>query len=311
MRAVADMLVTKPTQPRILGELWGFCHATRPARPYSNGGCASGDSYAAGQAALAVVESLPFLDPATAGPHHERQVLMVPSLGDFHNLVWFVAACAATINKARTESWLMRPEQRHTLAGLELSEVELAPAMLGARAIVREMAPAMADRIPADDLRALLLALEQLADKAHFVSRAGVNPPQHYAGEIGELVEYLWAALAKLRVLDTLSTSEMLREHPEATSPVGPEAVAANGTDQPAIDAAKPANGSNGPKLTVNERMAALLAKDPKAKDWTAQGFADSLECAKSTISATPIWKGLMAAREAAKRERQERDAGW
>ncbi len=65
-------------------------------------------------------------------------------------------------------------------------------------------------------------------------------------------------------------------------------------------------------KATVNDRMKAeLVANLEEAKGWTAQEWADRLECAKSTIAGCETWKSLsmfrLDAKARKKNDRQRR----
>lgn len=60
--------------------------------------------------------------------------------------------------------------------------------------------------------------------------------------------------------------------------------------------------GKEEPRATVNERMKAGMVADlEKVQGWTAQQWADCLNCGKSTVIETATWKSLAALRQQAK----------
>jgi len=71
----------------------------------------------------------------------------------------------------------------------------------------------------------------------------------------------------------------------------------------------KPPTKAKQKRLTVNERMGAVLLKRPESREWSAQQWADCLGCRKSTVADTLQWKALLAARVGARLERQVKRA--
>jgi len=64
------------------------------------------------------------------------------------------------------------------------------------------------------------------------------------------------------------------------------------------------ARKGNGPKATVNERMAGTIMKNPDAMGWNSTQWAKHLRCAKSSVVETATWKKLESARLQARSER-------
>jgi hypothetical protein len=63
------------------------------------------------------------------------------------------------------------------------------------------------------------------------------------------------------------------------------------------------------PKLTVNEKMIVLIQKNPDARDYSANQWANALDVAKSTIHETKTWKSLMDVRRSEGASRQSRQS--
>jgi len=66
--------------------------------------------------------------------------------------------------------------------------------------------------------------------------------------------------------------------------------------------------GSHGHKgKRINEKMLAMLIKNPECYEWTAEHFAEKLECRSSTVTGTDAWKNIMAVRTKRAVERTSR----
>ena len=73
-------------------------------------------------------------------------------------------------------------------------------------------------------------------------------------------------------------------------------------------DGGQPADGNKPErKQTVNERMIAKMASDLETvKGWTAQNWADHLDCGCTTVKDTKTWKSLSLLRQQVKAEQRE-----
>lgn len=92
-------------------------------------------------------------------------------------------------------------------------------------------------------------------------------------------------------------------DHAEAHRPA-PSSTAHD--PQATGEAAAAESGRNRRSATVNDRMKAELATNLETvKGWTARQWAQELNCAKSTVTETEVWKALQLAREEARAERR------
>jgi len=135
------------------------------------------------------------------------------------------------------------------------------------------------------------LALWDVLEARESIGRVVVSDGD--ATEIRAAAERVEAMLAKTREIWPLPPMpEVKPKAPAAALP---------------IQAASPASTTRDKtrKMTANEKMAAVLASHPEAREWTIQQWSVHIRRSGSTICETTIWKGLQATRERMKLELQ------
>jgi hypothetical protein len=71
-----------------------------------------------------------------------------------------------------------------------------------------------------------------------------------------------------------------------------------------------PHEGRPEQQATVNERMAATIAKRPGAKAWSIRQWQSHLNCSAGAVAKAPVWLGIMAARKREELDRLKRQKG-
>jgi hypothetical protein len=133
------------------------------------------------------------------------------------------------------------------------------------------------------------------------------NPPgvaKSVAQDVGRVEEFVEKAMR---------TEQLSHDTSKTGSPAGQfETGRANGPAVLSGEANKTVKSTKGKR--INERMLSRLQSNPDALNWSAQTWAEALECSKSSVQETPAWKTTIrnarALQRADREARQERNKG-